>query len=77
MQTLKPVDVVIIGGGWTGLAMAKELTSRTALETVVLERGPARKISDYAANMDEVDFCDPLAHDAKQRGRDDYASLDG
>jgi uncharacterized NAD(P)/FAD-binding protein YdhS len=25
--TLKPVDVVIIGGGWTGLTMARELTA--------------------------------------------------
>ena len=47
---------MIIGGGWTGLAMAKELTSRTSLSVVVLERGPARKLSDYAAGMDEVDY---------------------
>ncbi len=56
MRTLKPVDVAIVGGGWTGLAMAKELTTRTGLEVVVLERGPARKMSEYASNMDEVDF---------------------
>lgn len=56
MQTQKAVDVVIVGGGWTGLAMAREITSRTALNVVVLERGPARKLSDYAANMDEVDY---------------------
>ena len=37
--TLKPVDVVIIGGGFTGLTMAKELCSRTALSLLVLERG--------------------------------------
>ena len=56
MERLKPVDVVIVGGGWTGLAMAKELTSRTSLSVVVLERGPARKLADYAAGMDEVDY---------------------
>ncbi len=56
MQTLKAVDVVIIGGGWTGLTMARELSLRTSLEVVVLERGQARKTSDYAANMDEVDY---------------------
>jgi len=56
MKTLKSVDVVIVGGGWTGLLMAKELATRTALEIVVLERGPARKPSDYGADMDEVDY---------------------
>ena len=36
--------------------MARELSLRTSLEVVVLERGQARKTSDYAANMDEVDY---------------------
>ena len=53
---LRKVDVVICGGGWTGLAMAKEITARTSLDVVVLERGPARSLADYAANMDEVDY---------------------
>jgi gluconate 2-dehydrogenase alpha chain len=56
MDHLKPVDVAIIGGGWTGLTMAKELTSRTALSLAVLERGPSRSIRDYSASMDEVDY---------------------
>src|SRR5262245_35950334 len=55
MDRLKPVDVVIIGGGWTGLAMAKELVHRTALSVVVLERGPSRSVREYASSMDEVD----------------------
>jgi gluconate 2-dehydrogenase alpha chain len=46
---------VIAGGGWTGLLMAKEITHRTPLSVVVLERGPARKSSDYATGMDELD----------------------
>ena len=29
MKTLSPVDVVIVGGGWTGLLMAKEIGLRT------------------------------------------------
>jgi gluconate 2-dehydrogenase alpha chain len=53
---LKPVDVAIAGGGWVGLAMAKEIATRTSLSVVVLERGPARRLKDYAAGMDEVDY---------------------
>src|SRR6266851_2625751 len=56
MQRLKSVDVVIAGGGWTGLLLAKEIVSRTSLSVIVLERGPARKQSEYASGMDEVDY---------------------
>ena len=56
MKRLKAVDVVIAGAGWTGLAMAKEIVSRTALSVSVLERGPARTMSDYSATMDELDY---------------------
>lgn len=55
MKTLPSVDVVIVGGGWTGLLMAKELGSRTSLSVVVLERGQPRNI-DYAETMDELDY---------------------
>jgi len=27
LTNLKPVDVAIVGGGWSGLAMAKEITT--------------------------------------------------
>jgi gluconate 2-dehydrogenase alpha chain len=53
---LKPVDVVIAGGGFVGLTLAKEITSRTSLSVVVLERGQPRKLSDYATGMDELDY---------------------
>src|SRR5947199_723505 len=53
MERLKPVDVVIVGGGWTGLLMAKEIATQTSL-SVVLERGAARRTSDYTEDMDEV-----------------------
>jgi len=56
VKTLPAVDVVIVGGGWTGLLMAKELGSRTPLSIVVLERGGPRKPSDYVADMDEVKY---------------------
>ena len=44
MKTLPSTDVVIIGGGWTGLLMAKELGARTSLSVVVLERGGPRNL---------------------------------
>jgi gluconate 2-dehydrogenase alpha chain len=56
MKTLPSVDVVIVGGGWTGLLMAKELGSRTALSVVVLERGGPRRTDDYSDDMDELDY---------------------
>src|SRR5262245_61828195 len=56
MQTLKPVDVVIAGGGFVGLTLAKEITARTPLSVVVLERGQARKAAEYASGMDELDY---------------------
>jgi len=56
MTNLKPVDVAIIGGGWTGLAMAKELVSRTSVSVLALERGAPRSTADYAMDMDELDY---------------------
>ena len=56
MKTLPKVDAVIIGGGWTGLLMAKELGARTPLSVVVLERGAPRNKDDYAGGMDELDY---------------------
>ena len=56
MRQLKPVDVVIAGGGFVGLTLAKEITARTSLSVVVVERGQPRKLSDYATGMDELDY---------------------
>ena len=56
MKTLPGVDVVIIGGGWTGLLMAKELGSRTSLKVIVLERGAPRGPQQYLTDMDELDY---------------------
>jgi gluconate 2-dehydrogenase alpha chain len=56
VKRLPEVDAVIVGGGWTGLLMAKELATRTSLSVLVLERGGPRKTSDYVAAMDELDY---------------------
>lgn len=56
MKRLPSVDVAIVGGGWTGLLMAKELASRTALSVVVLERGGLRSSVAYQDHMDELDY---------------------
>jgi gluconate 2-dehydrogenase alpha chain len=56
MKNLPPTDIVIIGGGWTGLLMAKELGSRTSHSIVMFERGGLRKQSDYVLGMDELDY---------------------
>lgn len=55
MKTLPHADVVIVGGGWTGLLMAKELGARTSLSIVVLERGAPHSATEYANGMDELD----------------------
>jgi gluconate 2-dehydrogenase alpha chain len=36
--------------------MAKEIATRTALQVTVLERGPARSLSQYASGMDEINM---------------------
>jgi gluconate 2-dehydrogenase alpha chain len=56
VKTLPKTDVVVIGGGWTGLLIAKELAARTPVKIVVLERGAARHKEDYAGGMDELDY---------------------
>ncbi len=55
-QTLKPVDVVIVGAGWTGLLMARELVTRTGLSVLVLERGVQHPPAQYLTGMDEIDY---------------------
>src|SRR5712671_1009152 len=56
MQSLKKVDVVIVGSGWSGMVMAKEIASRTSLSVLMLERGgPFRGFKAYGEEMDEVD----------------------
>ncbi len=56
MKRLSEVDVVIIGAGWTGLLLAKELVNRSGLKVAVLERGPAHSPREYIDGMDELDY---------------------
>ncbi|HVN19722.1 MAG TPA: GMC family oxidoreductase [Dongiaceae bacterium] len=56
MKNLPAVDAVIVGGGWTGLLMAKELGARSGLTVAVLERGKSRESADYPGTMDELDY---------------------
>ncbi len=51
---LKETDAVIIGVGWTGSILARELT-KAGLEVVALERGPMR--------VPETDFALPASRD--------------
>jgi gluconate 2-dehydrogenase alpha chain len=73
VKTLPPVDVAIVGGGWTGLTMAKGLATRTSLKILVLERGGPHKTRDYLDNMDELDYAIRLR--TMQPIRDETATL--
>ncbi|UZK69662.1 GMC family oxidoreductase [Sphingomonas sp. S1-29] len=57
---LPPVDVVIVGSGWTGGIVAKELAP-TGLKVVMLERGRFQDTSP--------DFAAPQSHDALKYSR--------
>jgi gluconate 2-dehydrogenase alpha chain len=57
---LPPVDVVIVGAGWTGGIVAKELAP-TGLKVVMLERGRSQDTSP--------DFVAPQSHDALKYNR--------
>ena len=67
MKNLAPIDVVIVGAGWSGLLLAKELGARSSVHVVVLERGGPRGMKDYAGGMDELD------HNVHFRMMQDYS----
>ncbi|MEH2482060.1 gluconate 2-dehydrogenase alpha chain [Nitrobacteraceae bacterium AZCC 2146] len=48
VQVLKSTDAVIVGLGWTGAIMAREL-SRAGLKVIALERGPDRDAAESFA----------------------------
>ncbi|HEY5020986.1 MAG TPA: hypothetical protein VII30_00730, partial [Gemmatimonadaceae bacterium] len=48
---LKPVDVVLVGFGWTGSILAEQLT-QTGLKVLALERGKFRDtVPDFATTQ--------------------------
>ncbi|MDU3294553.1 MAG: AMP-binding protein, partial [Pseudomonas aeruginosa] len=56
--TLKPVDAVVVGFGWTGAILAKELTE-AGLNVVALERGENRDTypdGAYPNTLDELTY---------------------
>ena len=57
----KEVDAVIVGLGWTGAIMAKELTA-AGLNVVVLERGPDRDTQPDFAYPKVVDELEGSIH---------------
>lgn len=57
-KVMKKTDVVVVGFGWAGAIMSKELTE-TGLRVVALERGPAHDtypLGSYPQSMDELVF---------------------
>ncbi|MGY3501070.1 GMC family oxidoreductase [Bradyrhizobium sp. USDA 4471] len=61
-KVLKATDAVIVGLGWTGAIMARELT-RAGLEVLALERGPDR---DPAADFALPAIRDELRYSVRQ-----------
>lgn len=53
-KIMKKVDAVVVGFGWTGAIMAKELTE-AGLRVVALERGPQRDTYPDGAYPQTID----------------------
>ena len=57
-KVMKKVDAVVIGFGWTGAIMSKELIE-AGLSVVALERGPAHDtypLGSYPQSIDELTY---------------------
>jgi len=57
MKTLPRTDIVIVGGGWTGLAASRRNWAHGRRQSVVgaRERRTAADPPDYFEGMDELD----------------------
>jgi len=72
---LKEVDVVIVGLGWTGGILAKEL-SETGLKVVALERGGTRSTaSDFAVPSVRDELRYVHRHDLMQNTQKDTLTI--
>ena len=61
--TLKPVDAVLVGFGWTGAIMGQELCE-AGLNVLALERGPWRDTAtDFATGFAQDEFAVPTPAD--------------
>ena len=56
MQQNKTVDVVIAGGGFVGLTLAKEITARTSLSVSCSSAARRARRPIMPTDMDELDY---------------------
>ncbi|MFT8309164.1 GMC family oxidoreductase [Acetobacter malorum] len=83
-KTLPPVDVVVVGSGWAGSIMAKELCE-AGLSVVMLERGKRRSTARdgaYPSSLDELEgavryklFQNPAQTTVTVRNRSDQEAV--
>ncbi len=71
---LKEVDVLIVGLGWTGGIMAKEL-SEAGLQVVALERGSMRTAEDYSVPRVRDELRYVTRHDLMQNTQKDTLTV--
>ena len=71
---LKEVDVVVVGLGWTGGILAKELGG-TGLKVVALERGAMRTSADYALPTIRDELRYVVRHDLMQNTARDTLTI--
>ena len=73
--TLKPVDAVIVGFGWTGAIMGQQLAD-AGLEVLALERGPWRDTStDFATGFAQDELRYMWRHHLFQNVSDDTLTI--
>src|SRR5205085_6862289 len=75
MATLKPVDAVLVGFGWTGAIMGQQLADE-GLSVLALERGPWRDTaSDFATGFAQDELRYMWRHHLFQNVSDDTLTI--